>query len=49
MAVREQIRRSQARWCNSHADAPAPGERTLQGSMQGILMEVARMLDEQKR
>jgi hypothetical protein len=32
-----------------HADAPAAAERTLQGSMQGILMEVARMLDEQKR
>jgi hypothetical protein len=28
-----------------HADAPAP-ERTLQGSANGILMEVARMLDE---
>jgi predicted component of type VI protein secretion system len=32
-----------------HADAPPTAERTLQGSMQGILMEVARMLDEQKR
>ncbi len=32
-----------------HADAPAAGERTVQGSMQGVLMEVARALDEQKR
>jgi hypothetical protein len=32
-----------------HADAPPSGERTLQGSMQGILMEVARTVDEQKR
>lgn len=32
-----------------HADAPAASDKTIQGSMQGILMEVARMLDEQKR
>jgi hypothetical protein len=32
-----------------HADAPPAAERTLQGSMQGLLMEVARVLDEQKR
>jgi len=32
-----------------HADAPQPTERSLQGSMQGILMEVARTIDEQKR
>lgn len=30
-----------------HADAPAPKERTLQGTANGILMEVARVLDEQ--
>ncbi len=30
-----------------HADALPTGDRTLQGSAQGILMEVARMLDEQ--
>jgi hypothetical protein len=29
-----------------HADALPTGSRTLQGSAQGILMEVARMLDE---
>ncbi len=32
-----------------HADAPPTAERTLKGSMQGILMEVARVMDEQKR
>ncbi|MBA3700558.1 MAG: FHA domain-containing protein [Planctomycetes bacterium] len=30
-----------------HADTLPPGERNLQGSAQGILMEVARMMDEQ--
>jgi hypothetical protein len=30
-----------------HADALPPGDRNLQGSAQGILMEVARMMDEQ--
>jgi hypothetical protein len=32
-----------------HADAPPASEQTVHGPMQGILMEVARMLDEQKR
>lgn len=32
-----------------HADAPAPAERTLTGSAAGILMEVARVLDENKK
>ena len=32
-----------------HADALPPGERTLKGSAQGIMMEVARMLDEQRK
>lgn len=30
-----------------HADVLPPGDRNLQGSAQGILMEVARMMDEQ--
>jgi hypothetical protein len=30
-----------------HADALPPGDRNLKGSAQGILMEVARMMDEQ--
>lgn len=32
-----------------HADATPTGELTLRGSAQGILMEVARMMDEGKR
>ncbi len=32
-----------------HAGAPAADQKTLSGSMQGLLMEVARMLDEGKR
>ncbi len=32
-----------------HADAPSAAERTLHGSMQGLLMEVARVMDEQRR
>ena len=32
-----------------HAAAPAADQRSLQGSAQGILMEVARVLDEEKK
>ncbi len=32
-----------------HADVAEPESRTLQGSAQGILMEVARMLDEKSK
>ncbi len=32
-----------------HASAPPPERRTLQGSMQGLLMEITRQLDEGKR
>ncbi len=32
-----------------HADAAEPESRSLQGSAQGILMEVARMLDEKRK
>ncbi len=32
-----------------HADASPPPERTLQGSANGILMEVARIMDEKKK
>lgn len=32
-----------------HADAPPATERSVQGSMAGILMEVARVLDEQQK
>lgn len=32
-----------------HADAPPPPSKTLEGSAAGILMEVARMMDEQKK
>jgi hypothetical protein len=32
-----------------HAAAPPPGERSVQGSMQGILMEISRLLDEANR
>jgi hypothetical protein len=32
-----------------HADVLPPGDRNLKGSAQGILMEVARMMDEQSK
>jgi hypothetical protein len=32
-----------------HADGAEPESRTLQGSAQGILMEVARVLDEKRK
>jgi hypothetical protein len=32
-----------------HASAPAADKRTLQGSLQGLLMEIARVLDEDQR
>ena len=32
-----------------HADILPPGDRNLKGSAQGILMEVARMMDEQSK
>jgi hypothetical protein len=32
-----------------HAAAPPADQRTLQGSLQGVLMEIARVLDEEQR
>lgn len=32
-----------------HASAPPPDQKSLTGSLQGLLMEVARVLDEDKR
>ena len=32
-----------------HASAPAADQKSLQGSMQGMLMEIARVMDEEKK
>jgi hypothetical protein len=32
-----------------HASAPPPDRKSLQGSLQGLLMEITRVLDEEKR